>query len=165
MHNWEGYIRIDLTQEQEVLLSLALQPRNHNPSATPTKFNHIQNALFQLGAMEAAKSQQPDSRVTQYLGLFTVFFPNQWKLYQELFNFLQSSGIEFSAYFDSHRESYRNLVTYNPTGEEPSFITGVEPEGYRSSDIPQRIRTLKEWAEISDIYTHIPPPQKSLFAV
>ena len=175
MHTWEGYIRIVLTPEQEVLLSLALQPKNYNPKQSSPKFNQIQNALFDLGAMEATKvaeSPREPSKLNptevghiEYLGLFTTFFPNQWNLYKELFDFLQSSGIEFSAYFGSHRESYRNIVTYNPAGIEPIFLTGVEPQDYPASDIPDKIRRLKEWAEISDIYTHIPPPQKSLFAV
>lgn len=162
MHEWSGYILLDLTHEQEILISLALHPYDYTTKSQSNsrRYTVIQNALFQLGALEASKLDSPPTRVV-YRGIFTTYFPNREKYYSELYSFLQLNQCQFVSYFKKPHEPKGTHIRYNPQGNN-TISDSSEPKDYIGKIAPQ-INTLKEWATISDMYIHIPPPNKSLF--
>jgi hypothetical protein len=161
MHEWTGFIKINLTEEQEVMLTLALDPRDYNRATDPKKrYTIIQNAFFHLGALEATKTITPQG--VQYLSIFTTYFPRQEKYYQELYQFLKTIKSPFTAYFKPYgRHDDSTHITYSPHSSE---IISVEttPEEY-TQELATHIQTLREWVTISDMYIHIPPPVSSIF--
>jgi hypothetical protein len=161
MHEWTGFIKINLTEEQEVMLTLALDPHDYNRASDPEKrYTVIQNAFFHLGALEATKTITPQG--VQYLSIFTTYFPRQEKYYRELYEFLQTIQSPFTAYFKPHGRSKDSThIHYSPNSNEIISLDTI-PDDY-NSEFDARIQALREWITISDMYIHIPPPTSSIF--
>lgn len=161
MHEWTGFIKISLTEEQEVMLTLALDPNDYNRVNDPQKrYTIIQNALFQLGALESTKTLTEQG--SEYLSIFTTYFPRQEKYYNELYAFLKTIQSPFTAYFKAFNRHEDPIHTsYSSDSKEVLQLT-TTPEEY-TSEISARIQTLREWVTISDMYIHIPPPNRSIF--
>jgi len=161
MHEWTGFIKIDLREDQEIMLTLALDPHDYNNKNDPQRrYTIIQNAFFQLGALEATKITSAEG--AQYLAIFTTYFPNKENHYNELYEFLKTLEAPFTAYFQPNNRGEGKIhKAYNPKNSGIEILETVPAE--YSTELQTKIQTLREWVTISDMYIHIPPPTSSVF--
>lgn len=149
--------------DSEAGLALMMDPIDYNRSVDPNAhrtFTIIQNAFFHLGAMEATIVEREPQPL--YRGLFTAFFPHRWEYYEEFLQTAHALGASVEAFFTI---GLTNKNWYLSSGEvvngklvvNDSFV----PERYQK-EIVNDLARIREWSEISDMYFHISPPQRSL---
>lgn len=163
MYDWKGFIKIRLNPEQEALLALALDPRDFNfvgDHSGVIRYNTIQNALFQLGALEATKTAETEFEIA-YDSFFSVYFPRQEKYYTELYEYLFQNECPFKVFFQRRGTPEFIHLSYTPPEKTISTITTLPESDVEEAE--KRIDGIIEWLSMMETYMNIAPPSNSIF--